>query len=127
MSARAVALWLLAAIVSNPAWGQSPPLKQNAVSFYNGTVMQVIRSRMQALSEHPKTGGMAIVRLTVQPSGLVTGSQLLQGSGSEEVDQAALGIVPAGFKVPPFPAGMSLTSMTFDVPLRFNAQRVARP
>jgi TonB family protein len=62
--------------------------------------------------------GTVVVQITVDPDGHVQGVTLLQGSGSDSLDQAAEALV-RNAHLPPFPPGMKLPRQIVTLPIRY--------
>ncbi len=58
--------------------------------------------------------GQVTLRITVTAAGDIVAPEVLRGSGSDMLDQAALSMV-RGARVPPFPPDMSQSKVTLNV------------
>lgn len=65
--------------------------------------------------------GTVVVRFTVGRSGQVLSVSLVQGSGSDTLDEAAQAVL-RGATLPPFPADMPQAQQTLTVPIRYRLQ-----
>lgn len=62
--------------------------------------------------------GTVLVRFTVNRGGQVVSVTLVQGSGSDTLDEAALAMLRGG-TVPAFPSDMPQAQQTVTVPVRY--------
>jgi protein TonB len=65
--------------------------------------------------------GTVIVRITVDPDGHVLDVTLVQGSGTDSLDQAAEALV-RNAQLPPFPPDMKLPRQTVTLPIRYRLE-----
>ena len=65
--------------------------------------------------------GTVVVQITVDPDGSVRNVKLMQGSGSESLDQAAQALV-RNAHLPPFPPDMKLPQQTVTLPIRYRLE-----
>ncbi len=65
--------------------------------------------------------GTVVVRITVDPDGHVRDVTLVQGSGSESLDQAAEALV-RNAQLPPFPSDMNLPRQSVTLPIRYRLE-----
>jgi protein TonB len=66
--------------------------------------------------------GRLAVRFTMDRSGQVTAVQVVRGSGSETLDQAAVTML-RGATLPPLPGAMPQSTITVTVQIRFALQQ----
>jgi periplasmic protein TonB len=108
---------------------QPAPPQAAAASFiidagWRGALAAWVRSRTRYPEEARREGreGGATVRFTVARDGQMLGVALVQGSGSEVLDAAALAIFQ-GAHAPPFPPDMAQTQLTVTTAVRFRLER----
>jgi periplasmic protein TonB len=65
--------------------------------------------------------GTVVVQITVDPTGHVLDVTLVQGSGTESLDQAAEALV-RNAHLPPFPADMKLPRQSVTLPVRYRLE-----
>jgi protein TonB len=65
--------------------------------------------------------GTVVVRITVDPEGHVMSVNLVQGSGSDSLDNAAEQLV-RNARLPPFPPDMKLPQQSVTVPIRYRLE-----
>lgn len=89
-----------------------------AVSNYPGQVAKKL-SRA-ARSTRARDRGEVLVSFTVSSSGSVSGLRIARGSGSAQLDQAALATVNRAAPFPPIPQAAGRSSWTFNLPIAFS-------
>ncbi len=67
-----------------------------------------------------RTGGMAVVQFTINPSGTVTSASLARSSGDGALDSAALALVQRASPIPAPPPEIARASMRLTVPIEFS-------
>ncbi len=67
-----------------------------------------------------RTGGMAVVQFTINPSGTVTSASLARSSGDGALDSAALALVKRASPIPAPPPEIARASMRLTVPIEFS-------
>jgi protein TonB len=65
--------------------------------------------------------GTVVVRMTVDPEGRVVDVNLVRGSGTESLDNAAQALV-RNAHLPPFPPDMRLSQQSVTVPIRYRLE-----
>ena len=65
--------------------------------------------------------GQVAVRFTIARDGQVLDAQIVRGSGSDLLDQAALSTFRGG-RAPPFPADMTQQQLTTTVSIRYRLE-----
>jgi len=90
---------------------------------WQGSLAAWIRARKQYPDGARRLGqeGGVLLRFTVLPDGAVREPQVLHGSGSTALDEAALTMIRAGH-LPPFPPEMSQPQVTVTVPVRYRLE-----
>ncbi|UWQ64948.1 TonB family protein (plasmid) [Leisingera caerulea] len=82
-----------------------------------------IRARIERRKRYPSGAsgsGVAVVRITVSRSGQLLNSRIAKSSGSAVFDQAALQAVARAGKFPSAPKKLSLSQLTFNLPMSFS-------
>ena len=83
-----------------------------------------IRSRVERRKAYPSAArgasGTVTVRLSVNRSGQLVGVSVVKSSGNAALDQAAVKAVQANRKFPAAPKGLTESSYTFNLPMRFS-------
>ncbi|UWQ56159.1 energy transducer TonB [Leisingera caerulea] len=82
-----------------------------------------IRARIERRKRYPSGAsgsGVAVVRITVSSSGQLLNSRIAKSSGSAVFDQAALQAVARAGKFPSAPKKLSLSQLTFNLPMSFS-------
>ncbi|WP_163847408.1 cell envelope integrity protein TolA [Pseudooceanicola aestuarii] len=80
-----------------------------------------IRARIESRKRHPGgRGGRVVLRITVAPSGQVTGAGIAQSSGRTALDRAAITAVQRSGRMPAAPRGLGGGSQSFTLPMNFN-------
>ena len=83
----------------------------------------VWRARIERRKRYPSGAsgsGVAVVRITVSRSGQLLNSRIAKSSGSAVFDQAALQAVTRAGKFPSAPKKLSLSQLTFNLPMSFS-------
>ncbi len=99
----------------------APPSSQTAI---NGAWRNALATWMQSRKRYPdearrqNTEGQVAVRFTVGRDGQVLDAQVVHGSGSDLLDQAALSMFRGG-RAPPFPADMAQAQITTTISVRY--------
>ncbi|MEA1835035.1 energy transducer TonB [Methylobacterium durans] len=93
----------------------------NALRQWQGMLSSAIHGRMNRNAAAGTGGGLAVVRFTVTRSGQVTSAGLASSSGIGPIDSAALSAVRGS--LPAAPAGVTVSSLSVTVPLRFSPGR----
>lgn len=93
----------------------------NAMRQWQGMLSSAIHGRMNRNAAAGTGGGLAVVRFTVTRAGAVTSASLASSSGVGPIDSAALAAVRGS--LPPAPAGVTVSSLSVTVPLRFSPGR----
>jgi len=110
-----------APVLSAPAFvfGLPPPVAAPVLAVsgsWRGGLMAWIQSHKHypeaARQRHAE--GQVTLRITVTAAGDIVAPEVLRGSGSDMLDQAALSMV-RGARVPPFPPDMSQSKVTLNV------------
>ena len=89
-----------------------------AVSNYPGQVAKKL-SRA-ARSTRARDRGEVLVSFTVSRNGAVSGVRIARGSGSQQLDQAALATVNRAAPFPPIPEASGRANWTFNLPIAFS-------
>lgn len=88
-----------------------------AVSNYPGQVANKLR---RAIRQHRgRDRGQVLVSFTVGKSGQVSGVRVARGSGSPQLDQAAVDTVNRAAPFPPIPDAAGRNSWNFNLPIAF--------
>ena len=103
-----------------PATAASPAAVSGA---WRGALAAWVQSRKRYPDEARRQGaeGQVAVRFTVGRDGQVLDVQVVRGSGSDLLDQAALSMFRAG-RAPPFPTDMAQPQVTTTVSIRYRLQ-----
>lgn len=103
-----------------PAAGASPAAVNGA---WRGALAAWVQSRKRYPDEARRQGaeGQVAVRFTVGRDGQVLDAQVVRGSGSDLLDQAALSMFRGG-RAPPFPTDMAQAQVTTTVSIRYHLQ-----
>jgi protein TonB len=103
-----------------PAAGASPAAVNGA---WRGALAAWVQSRKRYPDEARRQGaeGQVAVRFTVSRDGQVLDAQVVRGSGSDLLDQAALSMFRGG-RAPPFPIDMIQAQVTTTVSIRYRLQ-----
>jgi protein TonB len=110
-----------------------PPAAQPVTPAPDPALEDGYRARIrQAVDEHkhyPRMArrlgleGRVVVAFTVGADGRLAGVRLVESSGSELLDEAALEAVRQAAPFPPFPAGIERRQWDFTLPLSFALER----
>lgn len=108
----------------------TPPAPSPLVPAIDPALEEVYRARIrQAVDAHkhyPRLArrmgeeGTVLMAFTIGPDGRLLGVRVLEGSGSELLDEAALQAVRDAVPFPAFPAGTQRTRWEFTLPLTFS-------
>lgn len=87
----------------------------------------MVLARLTALQEYPALAkslgeeGTVLVRFTIAASGEIQPVNILESSGSDSLDKAALAIFSEGlaYRLPPIPAELKKQHWTMTVPIRY--------
>lgn len=99
----------------------APPAAVNGA--WRGALAAWVQSRKRYPDEARRQGaeGQVAVRFTVGRDGQVLDVQVVRGSGSDLLDQAALSMFRGG-RAPPFPTDMAQPQVTTTVSIRYRLQ-----
>lgn len=99
--------------------GSSTSAGNASVSNYPGKVAAKLRRALRGISRAARAKARSDVQVTftVGASGGVGGIRIVQGSGSAELDAAALDVVRRAAPFPPIPAEAGRSSWQFTLPL----------
>lgn len=89
-----------------------------AVSNYPGQVARKLTRA--ARSTRARDRGEVLVSFTVSRNGSVSGVRIARGSGSQQLDQAALATVNRAAPFPPIPEASGRANWTFSLPIAFS-------
>lgn len=80
-----------------------------------------LQRHITAHKVNPRTDrkGTVIVRFTVSAEGKLLSREIVQSSGSDKLDQAALAALERAEPFPPFPRGVGNSELAVSVPFRF--------
>lgn len=105
------------------AW--TPPAAPVAEFMTRQDYMNMVRLKIESRKKYPEAAragrreGKVRVRFTVTPDGLVTGAQVVKGSGHEQLDQAALSTVTGASPLPRVPATLFKGAFQMEIVLAF--------
>ena len=102
--------------------GDGSPDPSSETSRYLAEIRQQIENQLEIPESLQRHGprGQVILRVMIQPSGALALSEILQSSGSAELDQAALRAVQGAAPFTPFEQRLGSRSMLrFQLPLIF--------
>lgn len=100
----------------------TPQASQAARANYNG----ILSAHLQRFKQYPAASraaseqGVAMLSFTVSRSGQVLSSRLAKSSGSAALDAETMAMIRRAQPLPAFPAGMTESSQSFTVPVRFS-------
>jgi protein TonB len=89
---------------------------------YVASLAAALRNRLRYpdVARSQGVGGVATLRFTMDRSGRIVSSTLVQSAGHPALDQAARAAASPGSSLPPAPAALPQQQFTISVPLRFN-------
>jgi protein TonB len=102
----------------------TPPPRPDLEAGYKASLGRWFESHKRypdSAREHAEQGS-AVVRFRVDPSGRVLSFSLAQSTGYPDLDRAVEAMLD-GAQLPPFPAGLTLSSLDVAVTLRFSLTR----
>ena len=87
---------------------------------WRGALAAWVQSRKRYPDEARRQGleGQVVIRFTVGRDGAVLAADIVRGSGSAVLDEAARAMFVGG-RAPPFPAGMAQAQLTTTVAVRY--------
>ncbi|MEO3385648.1 TonB family protein [Mesorhizobium sp. CAU 1741] len=88
-----------------------------AVSNYPGQIVRKLRRAVRPVRGRER--GQVVVSFTVSSSGGVNSVRIARGSGSPNLDQAAVDTVRRAAPFPPIPPAAGRSSWTFNLPIAF--------
>jgi TonB family protein len=74
------------------------------------------------INPHSDVAGEVVLRVTIAPSGKVTSRNVLESSGSQALDQAALASLDRVASLPALPAGVGQTPFELAIPFKFSVR-----
>lgn len=77
-------------------------------------------NRRKRFPSRARAGGIAVVRFTINPSGVVTGVSLVNSSGDTTLDTAAVELVQRSSPIPAPPPEIAKASMSLTVPINYS-------
>ena len=104
----------------SPATAAPPPSPTGINGAWRNALATWVQSRKRYPDEarRQSTDGQVAVRFTVGRDGQVLDAQVVHGSGSDLLDQAALSMFRGG-RAPPFPADMAQAQITTTISVRY--------
>jgi protein TonB len=111
-----------------PSLANTPHPDEAQATPIDGGWMQAVGAWLAAHKRYPDEArqrgeeGRLAVRFTMDRSGQVTAVQVVRGSGSETLDQAAVTML-RGATLPPLPGAMPQSTITVTVQIRFALQQ----
>lgn len=91
-----------------------------AVSNYPGQVAKKLSRAARSTRARDRDRGEVLVSFTVSRNGRVSGVRIARGSGSQQLDQAALATVNRAAPFPPIPEASGRANWTFNLPIAFS-------
>lgn len=108
---------------------EPPPLTQPVLPAPDPALEEGYRARIRqtidAHKHYPRLArrlgheGRVVVAFTIEADGRLAGVRVVESSGSELLDEAALEAVREAAPFPPFPSGISRKQWSFTLPLSF--------
>ncbi|MEM7068004.1 MAG: TonB family protein [Pseudomonadota bacterium] len=91
-----------------------------SASNYKGKVQRKLGRAARSIGKRKRLKGRVTVRFVVSRSGSVSGVRIVSGSGSKDIDSAAIKVVHRAAPFPKIPANSGKNSWAFRVPIAFN-------
>jgi protein TonB len=98
---------------------------ERSLQARRATLASLYQGQIYSLVEHHKVNpgsrrtGRVVVELTIDPSGKLVSREVVQSSGSEVLDRAAVATLDKAAPFPPIPADLGSTPRTFRVPFEY--------
>lgn len=102
--------------------GAAASADPTVLNRYVASLAAALRNRLRYpdVARSQGVGGVATLRFTMDRSGRIVSSTLVQSAGHPALDQAARAAASPGSSLPPAPAALPQQQFTISVPLRFN-------
>jgi len=102
--------------------GAAASADPTVLNRYVASLAAALRNRLRYpdVARSQGVGGVATLRFTMDRSGRIISSTLVQSAGHPALDQAAIAAASPGSSLPPAPAALPQQQFTISVPLRFN-------
>lgn len=109
---------------------QSPSLSASAIKDIASAYRSMVHGRIAALQQYPVLArrmgeeGTVLVRFTILASGKISNVSIMESSGSESLDVAAVAIFMEGLngQLPPIPPELNKSEWTLSLPIRYQLQ-----
>lgn len=109
---------------------QTPALSASALKDIAGAYRSMVHGRIAALQQYPVLArrmgeeGTVLVRFTILASGKISNVSIIESSGSESLDVAAVAIFMEGLngQLPPIPVELNKNEWTLSLPIRYQLQ-----
>lgn len=102
--------------------GAAASADPNVLNRYVASLAAALRNRLRYpdVARSQGVDGVATMRFTMDRSGRIISSTLVQSAGHPALDQAARAAASPGSSLPPAPAALPQQQFNISVPLRFN-------
>lgn len=102
--------------------GAAASADPSVLNRYVASLAAALRNRLRYpdVARSQGVGGVATLRFTMDRSGRIVSSSVVQSAGHPALDQAARAAASPGSLLPPAPAALPQQQFTVSVPLRFN-------
>jgi protein TonB len=102
--------------------GAAASADPTVLNRYVASLAAALRNRLRYpdVARSQGVGGVATLRFTMDRSGRIISSTLVQGAGHPALDQAAIAAARPGSSLPPAPGELPQQQFSISVPLRFN-------
>jgi protein TonB len=105
-------------------------LSASAIKDIAGAYRTMVHGRIAALQQYPVSArrleeeGTVLVRFTILASGKIADVSIVESSGSQSLDEAAIAIFMQGLngQLPPIPIELNKTKWTLSLPIRYQLQ-----
>jgi periplasmic protein TonB len=101
---------------------RAPAAQNGGDSDLFSAYLRQLREALERAKVNPNTeqAGRVLLRVSVDPSGKVLARDIIEGSGSKALDEAALASLDRASPLPALPAGMGEAPFEFSVPFKFS-------
>lgn len=116
--------------VTSDLSAQTPSLSASAIKDIAAAYRSMVHGRIAALQQYPVLAkrmgeeGTVLVRFTILASGKISNVVIMESSGSQSLDVAAVDIFMQGLngQLPPIPPELNKSEWTLSLPIRYQLQ-----